>query len=340
MLNHYLKSSNRISVIFFSLGLFFTAVPAKAEVQKLRIAQQYGLLFLPLIIMQEEKMMEKHIAAAKLGDVKIEWSKFAGGSVMNDALLSGSVDFASGGMPPFIRLWSKTRGSNMEVKGVAAMDSMPITLLTRNPNVKTIKDFKGGDKIAMPAAKVSIQAFMLQMAAKEQLGKSNYDKIDHLTVTMAHPEAMASLLSGGEINSHFASPPYNYQLAKMPGIYKVLDSYDILGAATCEVVWATSKFRRENPKTYAAFLAAFQESIDLINKDKKKAAGIYLKTVKGKETLAGTLEILNDPHVEYTTTPKNTGKYTNFMHEVGIIKDKPASWKDLFFPEVHQLSGS
>jgi NitT/TauT family transport system substrate-binding protein len=28
------------------------------------------------------------------------------------------------------------------------------------------------------------------------------------------------------------------------------------------------------------------------------------------------------------------------MHAVGSIKIKPASWKDLFFPEVHGLPGS
>ena len=35
--------------------------------------------------------------------------------------------------------------------------------------------------------------------------------------------------------------------------------------------------------------------------------------------------------------PLNTMKYFDFMHRVGAIKNKPASWKDLFFPEAHAL---
>jgi NitT/TauT family transport system substrate-binding protein len=38
--------------------------------------------------------------------------------------------------------------------------------------------------------------------------------------------------------------------------------------------------------------------------------------------------------------PESTLKYAEFMHAVGTIKIKPATWKDLFFPEVHGLPGS
>jgi NitT/TauT family transport system substrate-binding protein len=33
-------------------------------------------------------------------------------------------------------------------------------------------------------------------------------------------------------------------------------------------------------------------------------------------------------------------KYVNFMYKVGSIKVKPDSWKDMFFPNAHGLSGS
>jgi NitT/TauT family transport system substrate-binding protein len=32
-------------------------------------------------------------------------------------------------------------------------------------------------------------------------------------------------------------------------------------------------------------------------------------------------------------------KYALFMHEVGIVKAEPSSWKDLFFPELHGVPG-
>ena len=39
-------------------------------------------------------------------------------------------------------------------------------------------------------------------------------------------------------------------------------------------------------------------------------------------------------------TPENTMKFAAFMASVGSIKEPPKSWKDLFFPEVHDLNGS
>jgi NitT/TauT family transport system substrate-binding protein len=33
-------------------------------------------------------------------------------------------------------------------------------------------------------------------------------------------------------------------------------------------------------------------------------------------------------------------KFLNFQHGVGSLKNKAATWKDLFFPEVHNVPGS
>ena len=109
------------------------ATPTAAkEVAQVRLAQQYGIGYLPLIVVEQNKLIEKHAKAAGLGDVEVSWTKFAGGNVMNDALLSGSLDFASGGIAPAVTLWAKTRGTKGEVKLVSALDSMPLLLNTRS----------------------------------------------------------------------------------------------------------------------------------------------------------------------------------------------------------------
>ena len=308
---------------------------------EITVAQQYGIGYLPLMIMQEQSLIEKHAKAAGLGELKVGWRKFAGSNVANDALLSGNLQFAAVGGAPLITMWAKTRGS-IDVKGVAAVNSMPFYLNTRNPNVKSIKDFTETDKIALPSVKVSVQAVTLQMAAEKAFGEKDAHKLDSLTVSMAHPDAMIAMLSGrGEITSHFTSPPFQYQELQNPAVHTVLKSYDVLGGkSTFVVVWATSKFREANPKTFAAFLAALKESIDYINEDKKRAAEIYVKATKGKEPVESILKMLNDPEIEYTMTPKNLMKYADFLYKIGSIKVKPASWKEMFFPEIHQLSGS
>ena len=107
------------------------------------------------------------------------------------------------------------------------------------------------------------------------------------------------------------------------------------------MVYATRKFRDENPMLYKAFMAAMEEATALINRDKKRAASIYLEISKDKRsTMDDILNILNDPQVVFTLTPQNLMKYAEFMHKVGTLPREPRSWKEMFFPEVHNLPGS
>jgi NitT/TauT family transport system substrate-binding protein len=329
------------ALTFAVAALSLAVLPAaRAETGEIHVSRQYGISYLPLMIMEDQKLIAKHAKAAGI-DVKVEWSTFTSGAVMNDALLSGRLQFASGGVAPFTTLWAKTRG-NLDVKAVAAINSMPLYLVTNNPKIKTIKDFTDNDRIALPAVKVSIQAVTLQMAAEKAFGPGQEHKLDHLTVSMSHPDGETALLSGGsEITAHLSSPPFQYQELAHKGMHRVLSSYEVLGGpATFNVVWTTKKFHDENPKVYAAFVAALDEATADINKDKRKAAETYLRISKDKDSLDNILKMLNDPEVRYTTTPNNTMKYVDFMYKVGSIKVKPDAWKDMYFPNAQKLAGS
>ena len=316
------------------------ATAARAEASTVHIAQQFGITYLPLMYMEHEKLLEKHAKQQGLGDVTVEWVQFGSGTGMNDALLSGHLDFASGGISPFITLWSKTRGS-LDVRGVCAMNNMPLYLNTRDANVKSLRDFTAKDKIALPAIKVSFQAVNLQMAAAKEFGQDHYNQLDPLTVSMKHPDGMAALVSGNEITAHFTAPPFQYQELDHPGIHKVLDTYSIVGGPhTFTVVWASGKFRQQNPGLYKAFLAAFNEAIDAINRDKAKATDNYIAWTKYKGPRELVSKVINDPLVTFTTTPNKIETYADFMYKIGAVKIKPQSWKDLFFPEAQALPGS
>jgi NitT/TauT family transport system substrate-binding protein len=329
-----------LTLALLTTALTLVAIPARAEMAEIAVAQQYGIGYLPLMLMEEKKLIEKHAKAAGV-DVKVGWAKFAGGNVMNDALLSGNLQFASGGVGPLLTLWARTRG-NLDVRGVGALNSMPLHLVTRNPNVKTISDFRDSDRIALPAVKVSVQAVLLQMAAEQAFGPGQQNRLDPLTVTMSHPDAMQALLSGqSEINAHFGSPPFQYQETARGGNHVVLNSYDVLGGpATFNVVWTTAKFRNDNPKLYDAFVKALDEAIAEINRDKRAAAESYLRISKDKDSVDNILRTMNDPTIVYTTAPQNIMKFAEFMQKIGAIKAKPESWRDFFFPNAHALPGS
>lgn len=333
------KFSPLVSMLMAFVLIIAAAIPARAEVKEVRLAKQYGLGYLPLIIMEEQKLVEKHAKAAGLGDIKVSWATLGGGGAVNDALLSGSVDYISSGVAPLIVLWDKSKGT---VKGVSALISTPNYLNTNNPSVKTIRDFTDKDRIGLPTAKVSIQAIILQMAVAKEFGQENFSKLDKLTVTMKHPDAMAALLSGkSEITGHLTSPPFMFQELDDKRVRTVLNSYDVLGGPhTFNVITTTKAFHDGNPKTYAAVFAALEEAVTYINKNKRSAAEIYQKASKTKESLDDLVKEISQPSLSYTTTPQKISKFSDFMHKTGTIKTKPNSWKDLFFPNVHGKQGS
>jgi NitT/TauT family transport system substrate-binding protein len=314
-------------------------MPASAMAEgQIRIAEQFGISYLPLQMMRHQNLIEE--AGRRQGlDIKVTWSQLASGAPMNDALLSGSLDVGSGGVGPLLLIWDRTKG-NLNIKAISAINSMPLYLTTRNPAIKSIKDFTAKDKIALPAVKVSVQARTLQMAAEKLLGK--FDALDEFTVSMAHPDATAAILSGAtEVNAHFSSPPFQYQQLQDPRVTRVLNSYEVLGGPTTfNLVWAREDFRAKNPKTYAAFREALAEAIRRINADKPAAAKVYIEANKSKDDPAFILKMLNDPEIVFTLEPQNTMAYAEFMHKVGALKNKAASWKDYVFEEAAAGKGS
>lgn len=308
---------------------------ASAETKELRVAKQYGLGYLQMMVMEEMKLVEKHAKAAGLGDVKVNWSTFRSSDVMNDAILSGNLDFASLGTNGLATIWAKTKGTPVEVKGAAGFNFLPLALVTREPNVKTVADYTEKHKIAVPAVRVSNQAILLQMAAAKQFGQANYTKLDPLTVSMTHPDAMAALLSGaGEIGSHFASSPFLQKELERPGIRQIVSSTEILGGhINFNILATTTKFHGANPKAYAAYLAAMHEATDIINKDRRAAAELYIRMTKDKSSADEILKIMNaSGEYNFNQRPEGDMRMIRFMHTIGSIKVKPESWNDLLFP--------
>lgn len=314
------------------------AGPAWAEVAEVRFARMTGLAYLQVYLFQDLKLVEKQAKAAGF-ELTARYTALGQPTAVNDALLSGSVDFGAAGITPFITLWDKTRG-NAGIKALAALNSQPAFLNTINPKIKSLKDFTDQDRIALPAVKVAYQATILQMAAEQEFGA--FDKLDAITVGLSHADATNALLSGkSEIDAHFTSPPYQYQQLDDPKVHRVLSSYDVTGGpATFSGLWATTKFHDENPNVIKAVLAAVEEANAIIRDDPAKAAEIFVRLENSKQTAQEVERLLRDPDIRYTVAPQNITKYTDFMARVGTIRKAPGGWKDLFFADIHQLPGS
>lgn len=336
-----MKTTSAVAAFLVAILAVLLAQPAQAQSTELRVAEQFGIAYLPFLVMKEHKLIEKHAAKNGLQDIKVNWLQFGAGSGMNDALISGNLDFAAAGIPAFLALWNKTRGSS-EVHVAAGLNNIPVFLNTVNPNVRSIRDLTDSDKIALPAVKVSLQAMVLQMAASKEWGPDNFARLDRLTVSMKHPDAMIALLSGkSEITAHFTAPPFMFQELERPGVRLLLNSADVLGPHNFNVIYASSRFRDQNPALYRAYLAALDEAMDRINADKRAAAQLYMKATSLKpDQFELMYKIVTDPRVEFTTVPNGLMKFAEFMHRVGALSRQPASWKDLCFPEAAAKAGS
>lgn len=324
-------------------GLAATAsTPVNAQVPEIKLAKQFSMGYLQLNVMERDKLIEKHAKLLGIPDVKVSWLLFNGPAAVNDALLSGNIDIASGGVPGLLVLWAKTKGTPQEVRGITALSSQPFLLNSRNPDVKTIKDFKDSDRIAVPAVKVSVQAIMLQMAAAKAFGDKEFSKLDTLTVSMSPPDATLALLGGkSEVNSAFSVPPFQYQQLENAAVHTVVNSYDVMGGPhSFTVAWTSAKFRDANPVLYKALIAALKEATDIVNKDKTAASALWIADSKSKLPPDMVAKIVAGPQVNWTLVPEATIKFADFMTNVGTLKVKAASWKDYFFPEVHDLKGS
>jgi NitT/TauT family transport system substrate-binding protein len=315
------------------------AVPGAARAEgRIRLVEQFGTVYLPLHVIRDQKLIEKHGRALGL-DIKVEWAKLSGGAAVNDALLSGAVDIASAGIGPFLTVWDRTRGA---VKIIGALGAQPNELLARNPGVKSLKDFTKADRIAVPAAIVSVQSRILQIAAEQEFGLGKHAALDDITVTLPHPDAAAALISGvTEITAHLSNSPYQEQEARSPKVHKVFSSYDVLGGpVTPTYVYSTVKFRSENPETFRAFFEAFKEATAWIDADKAAAAQTYIRAENSKLDPAFLKSLLENPDVRFTIVPTGSQKFADFLHRIGAIKTKAASWRDYTFEELRDVPGS
>jgi NitT/TauT family transport system substrate-binding protein len=337
---HQLPPGLRRRAAMFALACS-AAMPALAQqASEVRVARQYGIAYIPLMIMQEGKLIEKHAAQLGVPNLKVTWQQFSGGAVMNDALLSGNLEFAVVGPPPFLTMWARTKGTPMQVQGVASLNEMPMYLMSRNPNVKSVRDFTAKDKIVVSGVKVSSQAVVLQMAAAKEWGMKEFDRLDKWTVAMPLSDSMAMMLSGkGEVTADFTVPPFSYREMKA-GMHPVLDTFSVMGGpSSTNVVYTTRKFHDANPKLSQAFTAALREAQESITRDKKAAAEVYLKLSGDKESVDNVVEMLSDPRVRFDLAPRGIMAYANFLHATGAIKVKPADWKEAFVPALHNLQG-
>jgi NitT/TauT family transport system substrate-binding protein len=149
------------------------------------------------------------------------------------------------------------------------------------------------------------------------------------------------LSAKSEITAHFTSPPFQNRQLEDAKIHKLVSSYDLLGGPhTFNVVYATSRFQEANPKTTRALIAALDAANQWIVANTRAAAELYIRAERSNLDVVFVEKLIANPENNFTTTPEKSEIFAAFQFRTGQIKERPESWKDLFFPDLHDRPGS
>ncbi len=316
--------------------------PARAQAKtEISISRQPGILYMPLHVIEKQKLIEKHAERLGVPGASVKWLSFANGGAQQDALISGNVDVVNTGTGQLLLLWDRLRGG---VKGICASTALPLTMISRDPRIKTLADIGPGDKIAVPTVKTSTQAILLQMAAAKMFGPDKYAHFDANTVQMGHPDAFVAMKNPThEVKSHFGAPPFDiYGLKQVPGAHKITDSAEIIGGALSQgQFFTTTKFADANPKLVQAVHEAAKEAKAFIEKNIADSVEAYREVNNDRTPAEQLLELLREPGMQdFNLYPQGTMKFAEHLNRIGTLKSMPKSWKDYYLPFVHDLQGS
>jgi sulfonate transport system substrate-binding protein len=316
--------------------------PARSETTEARIGVQFGVGYLPVYVAQADDLINKHLAAKGLKPIEVVLQNVAGAPQISDGLLSRTMDIGSGGITAMMVAWDKTKAAGGQaMRGMVALSAMPYELYSVDPAVTSLADLSDKNKIGMTAIKVSIGAIFLQMAAARLYGPENYQRLDALTVSFAQPDGVIALLSGsGAVDSYVFAPPFNYQVRDKPKVHRVWSSNELAGSFTALSMWTTARFRQENPLTYAAVIDAVRDGVEIIRRDPRHAAEIFIKAEGSKLPVDFITQVLGKADQEFGIAPQNSLLLAKFLAQTGTIKSSPTDWKDYFFPDIQNEPGS
>lgn len=318
------------------------AAPAQAQTKMdIAISRQPGLFYMPSHIIEKQKLIEKHAAARGLPNVTVKWMSFSTGGAQTDAFLSRTIDILNTGTGNMLQLWDLTEGG---IKGIVATSAQPMTLISRDPNIQSIKDLGPTDKIAVPTLKVSTQSIVLQMAATQMFGDDQWSRFEPSTVALSHPDAYGALSNPQkDVRNHFTIAPFSYlELKNVPGAHVVMVSTDITGGPLSQGQFFTStRFAAENPVIIQAVRDATKEAQDLIRTNTRAALEIYKEVTGDKTPTEDLLALMQQPGMmELNLQPQGTFKLATHLFKTGMLKTRPKAWTDYYLSTAHDLNGS
>jgi NitT/TauT family transport system substrate-binding protein len=292
--------------------------------QKIRVGQQFGLVYAPLAIAEKKQIFEKY-------GLQVEWKQMGSGGAIREALASGELDAAFMGIPPFLIGWDK----GIPAKAAVGWIVTPVSLVTYQPDINSLKDINEKHKIALPSPG-SVQHILLAMAAERELGNPN--AFDDLLVALPHPDGCSAMLAKKDVDAHFTTPPYLFEELNEQGYKEILTGPEAFGQDFSFNVGAVSEsYHDENPVGYACFVMALNEAVTWLNQNKDEAASLLAPDFKMSEEKL--YEYMTWPGMNYTTGVYGLMGFAEFMQKAGYISKMPADMNEIAWENILAVIG-
>ncbi len=309
-----------------------TLTPALAQ-EQVKVGLGFGLAFLPVYVCEDLKLIEKHAKAAHL-DVRASFQRFMSAAQMQDALGSGAIDMAPFGTAPLLKAWQDAKDTPKQIFAISGITSLPLVLLSNQPNEQSIADLTPADRIAVPTLS-SPQMYLLELQSEKIFG--HYDRLRSQVVVLPHADAIAALVEpAGEVTAYFASPPFTQLALRAANVHPLLASSDVMsGKSSFLIMGAAKAFIEAQPLLPEVIDKAIDEAARLIHDDPRRAAQIYL-THEPSATLNGAAmeTVIRDIKDEFGSTVYGVQKTADFMGRHDELKVAPQSWKEIVAPAL------
>jgi NitT/TauT family transport system substrate-binding protein len=257
-----------------------------------------------------------------------------GAGPLQEAIGAGTIDMGPFGAAPLLAAWEKAKDTPQQILAVSGITTLPPVLLTNRANVRTLADFRPGDRIAIPAPKAP-QFYLLQMQAEKVFGQ--YDRLRKQIVILPNPDAVTTLVAGtGPVSGYFSSAPFT-EIALADGrIHKVLSAADVIdGKASFLIMGATRAYVAAHPGVAEAVAKAMDEAARMIHDDPHHAAEIYLVHEPFKTLdVAAVAAIIEGIKDEFGSPVHGVQAFADFMVRHGELKTPPQSWKEIVAPAL------
>lgn len=293
----------------------------KNEAEKLVIAYQSSIAYAPLVVMKEQKLIEKYYGK----DLSVDWKIMANGSAINDGITAGSVDVGAMGVAPAITGMK----AGIPYKIFAGMSSQPYGILTNKKEINSLKDITSDDQIAITNIN-SQPHILLAMAAKAELG--NARALDGNLTVLANADGYSSILSGA-VSCHMVISPYNFMELENEKVHEIEVGEDVWPNGNTFIVGvASTKLKEEKPELYDALCKAMEEAVTYIDNNQEATAKLIAQDYDASEK--EILSWMQDEGSNYTTKLQGVMELSNFMVEEGFLENGPKDIHEIAFDNV------